>query len=69
MKDNLDRIICAAEHHSDLNIFGAVVAIMEGGCLYTRSGQRMAERIIKLCVQEEQRQLKAYDKECDEDGK
>lgn len=49
-------------HHSDLNIFAAIQAILEGGVLYTRPGQRMAERVIKLCKQEQQAQLRAYDK-------
>lgn len=49
-------------HHSDLNIFAAIQAILEGGVLYTQPGQRMAERVIKLCKQAQQAQLRAYDK-------
>lgn len=49
-------------HHSDLNIFAAVAAIMECGCLYTQSGQRMAGKIVKMCIREQQLQIRAYDK-------
>lgn len=49
-------------HHSDLNIFAAVAAIMDCGCLYTQSGQRMAGKIVNMCLREQRLQLRAYDK-------
>lgn len=51
----------AACHHSTLNTFGAVVAILEGGLLYDSNADVTAERIIKLCRAEMQRQLRLYD--------
>ena len=54
-------IVQAAQAYTDLNIFAAVEALLEGGCVYTTSGQAMADRIIALCKQEQQRQLRAYD--------
>ena len=51
----------AAKSHTDLSIFVAIVKILEGGCIYTASGQRMASRIIKLCEAESTRQLRIYD--------
>lgn len=53
----------AAKHHTDLNIFAVIVSILEGGHIYTSSGMSMAARIIRLCQEEEHRQLQAYDRE------
>lgn len=58
----------AAKHHTDLNVFASLVAILEGGCVYTDSGRRMASKIVDLCHEEEQRQLRAYDKALAEGG-
>lgn len=52
----------AAEAHSDLNIFGGVIALLEGGTVYTNGGQRTARGIIRLCKAEVCRQLVTYDK-------
>ena len=51
---------CAAEHHTNLTIFAAVVSLMEGGHLYGSSPHKTAEKIISLCKKEQQRQLKLY---------
>ncbi len=59
---NNNRLIEATECHTDLNIFAAVQRILEGGCLYTNSGDATAGRIIKLCLAEQQRQVRRYDK-------
>ena len=59
---NADHAKEAAYAHSDLNVFGAVVALMEGGTLYTSGGHQAASKIIRLCQTEMQRQLRAYDK-------
>jgi hypothetical protein len=53
------RIACEA--HSDLNIFAAVIAILEGGTIYTSSGYSAASKIVKLCKAETQKQLRQYD--------
>lgn len=59
-----DPIIEAAHAHSTLNVFGAVVALLEGGLIYDGSGTgaRTAAKIIAICNAEGQRQLKRYDK-------
>ncbi|MBD8540906.1 hypothetical protein IFU00_01265 [Oxalobacteraceae sp. CFBP 8761] len=46
---------------SNLNIFGAVVALLEGGTV--SGGDNAAKRkIIEICHKEQQRQLKIMDK-------
>lgn len=52
----------AARAYSDLNIFAAVTAIMEGGFVYTPTGKRLAAKITKLCQAECQRQIRIYDR-------
>lgn len=53
----------AAKAHTNLTTFECIVALLEGGTVYNngKSAQRTASRIIKLCKDEEQRQLKLYD--------
>lgn len=50
----------AAEAHSNLNTYAAVVALMEGGLIY---GIRhaAATKIIRICKQEQQHFLRVYD--------
>jgi hypothetical protein len=57
----INKLDKAEHHHTDLNIFGAIVAILEGGCIYTTSGSRTAHRIIDLCKKEQDTQLRLYD--------
>jgi hypothetical protein len=54
-------VVDAAQHHSDLNVFHAILAILEGGVVYSQSGRVAAERIIKLCKEENQKQVRLYD--------
>jgi hypothetical protein len=56
-----EAVIEAAQHHSDLNVFHALVAILEGGTLYSQSAHRAAGRIIRICNEERQKQLRLYD--------
>jgi hypothetical protein len=59
------RVQAAVEAHGNLNTFGAVVSILEGGHVYgptDKSAGRTAAQIIALCRAEQQRQLKAMDK-------
>lgn len=57
-----DPVTQAAEARSNLNIFHAVIAILEGGTICaSASAQRTCNKIITLCQQEAARQLKAYD--------
>lgn len=60
-KPKEDIAIDAAQHHTDLNIFHTLRAILEGGVVYSQSGRRTAERIIKICDEESQRQVRLYD--------
>lgn len=55
-------------HHSDLNIFAAIVAILEGGCIYTNQGQRTAFKLIRICKDAEQSQLRAFDRAIAQEG-
>jgi hypothetical protein len=48
---------------SNLITFGAVIAILESGCVY--GPNTAADRIIKLCQSEMQRQLRIMDKNLD----
>jgi hypothetical protein len=58
------QMVSAAEAHSNLNTFGAIIALLEGGLLYGGGSQQStAEQIIKLCKREQQRQLSKFDKE------
>ncbi len=50
----------AAEEHTNLSMFNAVVAILESGGLYGH--QRAAQRIIKICKDEMCRCVMAYDR-------
>lgn len=51
----------AAGHLATLNTFAIVVSVMEGGCIQDPAGDKSAHRIIKICKQEMQRQVKKYD--------
>jgi hypothetical protein len=51
----------AAQAHTDLNIFHAVIGILEGGVLYTRGSRAAAERIIDICKSEAGKRLRDYD--------
>jgi hypothetical protein len=60
-------IVAAAHAHSNLNIFAAVVSILEGGHIYgpgAGSANMTAAMIIELCKAEQARQLDAYDRAC-----
>lgn len=55
----------AAQAHSNLNTFGAVVAILEGGLVYGHgdgSAKTTANKIINICQAEMQKQLRMYDR-------
>jgi len=52
----------AAEALSDLNTFGIIVSILEGGHIHSPS-HAAASRIIKICLDEQQRCLGRYDRE------
>lgn len=54
-------IIAAAEAHSDLNAFAAVVALMEGGLLSSNC-TKAALRVIAICKTEQTKALARYDR-------
>jgi hypothetical protein len=55
----------AARAHSNLNIFAAVAALLEGGVIYplypSGSASSAAQRIVRICNAEGQKQLRIYD--------
>ena len=51
----------AAVAYSDLNTFAIAQAIMESGFLHS-SSYKGAERIIKICLAEQQKRLREYDR-------
>ena len=51
----------AAYHHTTLNTFAIIMQILEGGTLYDPKCHSTARKIIKLCHDEQQRQLRRYD--------
>ena len=55
----------AAKAHTNLNMFACVAAMLESGCIYpvSHSANATAQKIIKLCQAEQQRQLRIYDRE------
>ena len=53
----------AAKAHTSLCTFASVVHLLENSRVRnTASARRSAQRIIKICQEEQQRQLKQYDK-------
>jgi hypothetical protein len=59
-KDNIKN---ASEAHTNLTIFHAVIAILEGGCIYGQKADNAAQKIIKACKCAAYQQLKVYDAE------
>jgi hypothetical protein len=51
----------AADSKSNLNVFYALIAILEGGCILGESANKAAAQIIKICKAEAHRQLGVYD--------
>jgi hypothetical protein len=51
----------AANHHSTLNTFAAVVILLEGSLTYDTESDATAAKIIKLCKEETRRQLHKMD--------
>lgn len=51
----------ASKAHTDLNTFGSIITILEGGHLYSGTSHTAADKIIKLCKREMQRLLIEFD--------
>ena len=58
----VERAKLASEAECNLNAFAAIQAILEGGILRGPSADCAKGKIIKLCLEEQQRQLVAFDK-------
>lgn len=54
----------AAKSMSDLHVFHAVIAILEGGTVHAPSHEA-SFRIIRICKAESQKRLRDYDKAMD----
>lgn len=52
----------AANAHTDLNTFGTIITILEGGHLYCNESLSTADRIIKMCKAQQQYLLRLYDR-------
>lgn len=51
----------SVEAHTNLSMFGAVIALMESGCIYGPTPHKTVEKIVNLCKAEQLRQLRLYD--------
>ena len=61
MKNQVDLAKQASRHLATLNVFAAVQCALEGGCVLDIAADKTAMRIIKMCKQEMQRQIKKHD--------
>lgn len=52
----------AAWAHTNLNMFDAVISLLEGGHLYGTGSQESVDRIISICRMETAKQLRLYDR-------
>ncbi len=59
-KKSREAAVAAAEAHTNLNLWGSVIALLEGGLIYG-GRDRAAKKIIKMCRAEQQAELKIYD--------
>ena len=51
----------AAHHHTTLNTFAAIEALLEHGMIYDSRANAAAQRILKIAKEERQRQLLRMD--------
>lgn len=61
MKKSKDHLKEACQAHTNLNIFAAVVSLLEGGHLYGCDNDAAAQRIIGICKREQDKCLRRYD--------
>lgn len=57
-EERRQHVLEAAQAHTNLTTFEAVVSVLEGGCVY--GDNAAARKIIKICKAEQQRQLKLH---------
>lgn len=53
----------ATKTHSDLNTFAIIVSILEGGHVYLNENYKVADKIIKLCKNQQRICLRIHDRE------
>lgn len=53
-------VVAAAEAHTNLTTWGAVIALLEGGLLYGATSPA-ASRVIDIAKREQKKYLAAYD--------
>ena len=58
-----DALLLMSESHTNLNAYGAVIALMEGGMIYG-GRHAAARRIIKIARAEQQKELALHNKAC-----
>lgn len=51
----------AAEAHTNLNTWGSIVTICEGGHFYGSHNHKAIEKVIALCKAQMQRELRNHD--------
>ena len=64
MTKHKERVYRAAEAHTNINTWAAVVTLLEGGHLYSGRGHIAAQRVIKIANAEQQKELAIFDKAC-----
>jgi hypothetical protein len=52
----------ACHGHSDLNVFAAIQAILEGGVIYNTASLRASDQIIAICKREQSRLFKLHER-------
>lgn len=57
-----DYAVEAARAHTNLNTWGAVIALLENGLLYPGHSHAAVNRVIAIAKAETQRHLKQYDR-------
>ena len=59
-KGSREAAVKAAEAHTNLNVWGSVIALLEAGLIYGGRDDA-AQEIVKMCKSEQQAELKIYD--------
>lgn len=63
MMELAKRVKRAAEAQCNLNTFYAVIGVLENGTIRGEHSQPAAQRIIKICKEQAQRELDRYDRQ------
>jgi len=52
----------AAEAHTNLSMYGAIISLCESGSFYTARPHNTLRKIIRMCKEQQQRELEVMDK-------